>query len=114
MATTDWTAWLGDAADDTTPEQIERLDAASTLIEERYPHKDLEDSRRDALWSAYQVIVGDDTTEAVAAAWLAARKAERDAHAALTGAIIADDRNELRLSTALGLSRPTIRKARGK
>ena len=114
-------AWLGPAADTITDDQLESLDTASRAIEQRWPDRDLADLRERALTAAAQVILGEDTLEAVAHAWRAARAAERRCQAALTGALIAYHTgartglgSESDLVTRSGATRPTVRKALGK
>lgn len=106
------TAWLGDAP--ATDEQREQLHRAADLADTRYPD-DPEDAQT-AFTAAAQVILGDDTLDNRAEAWKAARKAERDAMAALTGAIIAAsaEQTESAISASTGLNRMTVRKALGK
>lgn len=105
------TGWLGDT--DVTDEQRAALLAAAARIEARWPDPDAEDARRDALNGAAQVILGDTSLEDVARAWQRARRAERDAMAVLTGALIADDAIEADVVRRTGLARMTVRKARG-
>lgn len=106
-------AWLGDA--DTTWEQREALKAASDMVTARY-HPDLEDSRVNALNGAAAVILGDATLESIAAEYHAARRVEREAMEALTGAMIAAsaDRTEADIARVAGVQRLTVRKALGK
>ncbi len=117
----EWHAWLGPAADTITDDQLDQLDIASRAIAERWPDRDLEDLRREALTAAAQLILGDDTLEAHAAAWHAARAAEQLRHAALTGALIASSTgarsgpgSEGDLTERSGASRMTVRKAIGR
>ena len=109
--------WLGPALPDTTPEQVDLLAAAFATIAERYDGQDDEEAAELARVSAAQVILGEDTAESVAAEWRTARRAERDAMARLTGALIAEVGNgarEATLAAALDLNRGTVRKALGK
>lgn len=116
-----WHAWLGPAADTITDDQLDALDRASATIDARWPDPDLADTRELALSAAAQVILGDDTLEAIAGAWQAARRAEADAQAALTGALIASSTgarsgtgSEGDLVARSGASRLTVRKALGR
>lgn len=112
-------AWLGDT--ETTDEQRDRIERAAQAIDARYPIpvdgelQDVAQEREAALSAAVQVILGDTTLEDVAAAYLAAKAREVDAHAAQTGAIIAEARTQRKVDLArrTGLSRPTIDKALG-
>lgn len=105
-------AWLGDTQ--VTDEQKATLHAAADAIASRYPHPDLGDSREQALSAAAMVILGDDTLEEIAAQWQAARRLERERHAALTGALIASEGTEVALADRAGVTRMTVRKALGK
>lgn len=108
-------AYLGDAYDDTTPEQRDRIAGAAAAIDARWPDPDLADTRTDAMSAALEVILGDTTPEAVAAEWHQARAVERAAHARLTGAIVAlAGEPETHISDRLSVTRPTVRKALGK
>lgn len=109
------TAWLGDVT--VTDEQRAALHRASDMIDARYPDPDRRgDAGQHAFTAAAQVILGDATLDELSAAWSAARIAERDAMAALTGAIIAAsaDTSEAAIAARTGASRMTIRKALGK
>ena len=69
------------------------------------------------LATATQIVLGDTSLEQAGAEYLAARRAERAALAALTGAIVASARpgvSEYDLARLTGVSRPTVRKALGK
>lgn len=109
------TAWLGDV--DATDEQREQLHRAADMIDSRYP-ADVDDKggAASAFSMAAQVILGDATLDEAAAAWKAARLAERAAMDALTGAIIAtiDATSENAIAQHTGINRMTIRKALGK
>lgn len=108
-------AYLGDF--EATSEQRAALLKASDQIEVRYPDPDLQESAEAAFGAAYQVIVGDDTVESIAAEWRKARLAERTAMERLTGAIIAtigSGDSEKSISDRTGVNRMTVRKALGK
>lgn len=106
---------LGDTYAETTPEQRAAISTAADRIADRWPDPDLEDVRREALNAAIAVILGDDTLEDVAQVWHRTRATERDAHAALTGALIASaDQPETTLERRTGVTRTTVRKALGK
>lgn len=93
----------------------QQIRAAANAIGARYPEQDLEDSRQLALSAAVQVILGTDPG-VIVAAWHDARLVEQDAHAALTGALIAVAPGvpETILATRFHLNRATVRKALGK
>jgi len=107
-------ALLGPAYDETTPEQREMIDRAATQIAERWPEPDLADTRQAALTGAMQVILGDSSLEEAAQAWHRARMAEREAQAALTGAIIVTKASETEIASRAGVHRLTVRRALGK
>ena len=116
-----WRALLGAAAETVTGDQLDRLEAAWQAIERRWPEPNLVELRQRALGAAAQVILAEDTLEGVAHAWRAARVAERDHQAALTGALIASytgartgPGSESDLVARAGATRPTVRKALGK
>lgn len=107
-------AWLDGTP--ATHEQRTALHRAADLAETRYPGADAKDDRGAAFTAAAQVILGDATLEIFAGEWARARTAERDAMAALTGAIIAASATtaESAIAARTGINRMTIRKALGK
>lgn len=106
-------AWLGDT--EITGEQRAALHRAWGMAAARYGD-DLDDDREQAFSGAAQVILGDATLNGVAEAWARARRAEREAMAVLTGAIIAasETMSESAISSTTGINRMTVRKALGK
>ena len=73
------------------------------------------DARSAAMSGALQVLVGDATLDELAAAWQEARRAEREAMAYLTGAIIAESGvTETELARRARMTRMSVRKALGK
>lgn len=119
---TDLTAYLGDFADDLTDDQRARLERADSQIAERYPIPadgelaDVIEERTAALNAATQLVFGESEPSAVVEAWQDARRASDEAHATMTGMIIAlsATESERRMSENLHLTRVTIRKALGK
>lgn len=107
-------AWLGPLT--TTDEQRDAILQADNAIQARYPDRDAADDRTAALTAAVTVIVGDDTLRQIGDQWKAARRVEREAMAALTGAIIASSTTmtEVAMSAESGVNRTTVRKALGK
>ncbi len=73
-------AWLGPAADQLTPEQIERVAEASRDIDARYPDPDDEMERQAALSATVQYLLGETAAEEVDRALIAARRVEREAY----------------------------------
>lgn len=78
----DLMAWLGPAAEDLTPEQIDRVRAEATAIHERYPDPDHQPERDAALSAVVQYLLGEATPEDAARALVEARRREREAYAA--------------------------------
>lgn len=106
-------AYLGPYADDATDIQKTALVRAAGMVAVRYPEADAAES---AMSGAAQIILGDDTLPGLADAYAKARRAEREAMAILTGAIIAasDTMTEVAITEESGVTRMTVRKAIGK
>lgn len=110
-------AWLGSIAGEVSDEQRQSVLTAARRIDERWPEPDLADLRETALNAAVQVLLGDDTLEAVAGRWTTLRARERETHAAASGAIIAAavlGASESSITARTGITRVTVRKALGK
>ncbi|WP_234057912.1 hypothetical protein [Microbacterium sp. NFH-22A-Y] len=115
MSTFDPHAYLGPFAADASDEQKSALTRAARMVDARYPGPD--DDSEQAMSGAAQIILGDDSLEGLAATYVRARRAERDAMAQLVGAIIAEsgkNASEVALADRSGLTRVTVRKALGK
>ena len=114
----DLTAWLGDAAVDVTPEQMDALVDAANAIGARYPvFTDAQTEREDALSGACQVILGDDTLRGIADEWRAAAARAESARQVMVGAIIArrlTGASEYAIADEAGVHRTTVRVALGK
>lgn len=80
--TNDLMAWLGPAAEELTPEQIERVAEASRDIEQRYPDPDEHEEREAALSAVVQYLLGDTTAEDAKRELIEARGRERRAYVA--------------------------------
>ncbi|MGI5153487.1 hypothetical protein ACQEVC_45410 [Plantactinospora sp. CA-294935] len=80
----DLMAWLGPAADELTPEQIERVTAEARAIAERYPDPDEQPERDAALSAVVQYLLGETTPEDAAHELSSARLREQRAFAAAT------------------------------
>ncbi|OLM28646.1 hypothetical protein Ae717Ps2_6242c [Pseudonocardia sp. Ae717_Ps2] len=106
--------WLGDFAAEVSEEQGEQLERAFDEIEARWPDQDQADDRTEAASAATQIILGDDTLEAIAGQWHEARRVERARMAALTGALLASSGSERELSERTRVARMTVRKALGR
>jgi len=114
MTTYDIDAWLGDA--EATDAQREAIQRAADAIAARWPDEDLADTREQALAAAAQVILDDAALDEFGSAYVQARRAEQDARADLTGALIASQgtASEVELAARAGVTRTTVRKALGK
>lgn len=109
-------AWLRDRGAEVTPEQFASLWSAFQTLEERWPGGDDADANHAAAVAAYEVIVGERALEGTATSWCEARDIQQRLHAELTGAIIVAVplSSERQVSRDAGVTRETVRKARGK
>ena len=106
-------AWLGPALADMTPDQVDAMARYADAIKDRYDDEAL---RGLAAGGALLVTLADSTLEQLGRALASARREEREAMAALTGALIAsaDTDSESSLARRAGVTRVTVRKALGK
>lgn len=106
-------AWLGPAFVEMTPAQVSAMARYADMIEARYDDEAL---RSAAACGALQVVFSDGTLEQAGERLARARQEEREAMAALTGAIIAsaDTDSESSLARRAGVTRVTVRRALGK
>ena len=111
-------AWLGEAAADATPEQIERLVDAANAIDGRYPDfTDAQTEREDALSGACRIILGDGTLRGIADGWRAAAARAESARCVMVGAITArslEGASEYEIAGEALVQRTTVRVALGK
>lgn len=112
-------AWLGPAAADATPEQVDDLVDAANAIAARYPvFTDAQTEREDALSGAAQVILGDDTLRGIADEWRAAAARAESARCVMVGAIIARSvaagASDTAIADEAGVTRVTVAVALGK
>ncbi len=119
MTDTTWLhGYLGTAYDDLTDEQRDILVRASERIDARWPDPDLTDLRTEALSAVLGMLLGDATDTEAVADYLSAKRAEREAHARMTGAIIGGQlighESEVQHAARLGVTRVTLRKALGR
>lgn len=102
-------AWLGDARDDMTDDQIAAFDAAAAEILDRWADEDDTQAGMEQLSGALQVILGDDTLTNLGADRAAAQQALDRAHARLQGAILASRQlGPSEIARQSGLSRQTV------
>ena len=106
-------AWLGPALAETTPDQVDAMARYADAIEDRYADDAL---RGVAAGGALLIVLSDGTLEQLGEALARARQGEREAMAALTGALIAsaETDSESSLARRAGVTRMTVRKALGK
>lgn len=117
MGRDDMRALLGDAAEEVTEEQIDRMIDTCRWAEEYWPAGDSEDVRAAALAGVVQYLLGDITPEQAGHDLLAAReKVSWSLAAAQAVARVAceDGMTEVEAGRLLNLDRMTVRKARGK
>lgn len=109
-------AWLGPAADELRPEQIDRVADAARDISNRYPAPDDQDKRDAALSATVQYLLGETDAQEVSQALVAARAAERTAYvAALQVAVmmVRDGGEKKGSAQACGIDRMGLLKALG-
>jgi hypothetical protein len=112
----DLMAWLGPAADELTPEQIERVAAEARNIDERYPDPDEQPEREAALSATVQYLLGETTAEEVNRSLIDARSRERDAYVAALQVAVMLHRDGTPKATAAreaGIDRMGLLKALG-
>ena len=118
MQTHELMAWLGPAAAELTPEQIERLSTEADRIDARYPHPDYEEERQAALSAAVQYLLGETTPGDAGRALIRARRVEAEALAASQqiAAMAVHDKimSETAAAEAVSIDRMTLRDYLGK
>jgi hypothetical protein len=116
MPSDDLLAWLGPAAEELTPEQIETVAEQARLIDARID-ADLQDERDAALAAVVQFLLGETDAEEAKRTLTATRAAERRATAAAAqvGAMLTlSGTSEVAAAAAVGIDRMTLRDALGK
>jgi hypothetical protein len=116
--TDDLMAWLGPAADELTPEQVERVRDEARAIAERYPDPDEQPERDAALSAVVQYLLGETTPEDAARELVDARLREQRAMAAATWvAVMLVRDNPVRYKAVaaerVGINRMTLLRALG-
>lgn len=116
MQTYELDALLGDARDDLLTlrgrDGYDDLLATMDSIGERYP--DDEEAAQNAASAALMLALGDEALESLSETWITARRAERAAMEALTGAIHWESQRGAgpsELARRSGVTRPTIDRA---
>lgn len=98
-------AWLGDAADDLTPEQLERFAAEWDEISARYPTRDDDEEANAALSACVQYLLEETTVED---AGIERRRTQRAEMLALAAA-----RQVARMAALDGMPKATAARAAG-
>lgn len=114
----DYTDWLGPAADDMTDDQRERFDAAVDEAMERIGDDPDDQDERDAAMSVIcQYVLGEVTLDEVGERRTHTQRAEREASIqaqALAVLAVGDGVPEAEVARRVRLDRMTVRKALGK
>lgn len=116
MPSDDLMAWLGPAAADLTPEQVERVAAEVRRLAERYPDPDEQPEREAALSATVQYLLSDTTAEDANRALIAARLREREAYVAaeqVAVMLVADGTPKATAARLVGIDRMSLLKALG-
>jgi hypothetical protein len=109
-------AWLGPAADEMTPEQIERVRESAADLDQRYPDADDQDLREAALTATVQHLLGDTTAEDADRALVSARLAEARAFAAavqIAVELVRDGQPKATAARRCGINRMSLLQALG-
>lgn len=112
----DLMAWLGPAADELTPEQIDRLRVVAADIAARYSDPDEQPERDAALTAAVQYLLGATTPEDAARALIVARRRAREAYVAaeqIAVMLVADGTPKATAARRAGIDRMSLLKALG-
>jgi hypothetical protein len=116
MPSNDLTTWLGPAANDLTPEQIERVAEVARDLDRRYPDPDEQPERDAALSATVQYLLGETTPEEAGRALLAARLAEQAAYVSalqIAVLLVADGTPKKKAAERAGVDRMSLLKALG-
>jgi len=110
--------WLGPAASELTPEQIDRVAEAARDIHQRYPDPDDSHLRDAALSAVVQHLLGETTPEEACRALSAARQREAEAFAAAVQVAVelvrdAGGRDKSAAARRCGIDRMSLLKALG-
>lgn len=108
-------AWLGPAADQLAPDQIDRVSREADAIAARYPDPDETEERDVALSVAVQYLLHEITPQQVREEYAAARRQERRTKAAAVQMALlldADGITEVNAAELAGINRRTLRRAK--
>ena len=106
-------ATYGPDGADVTSEQRERAHAAAEAVARLYSDEGDEELLREALLGAVMIVLEEDGIKGAGTLWHEARDQADRAHAYLRGALAAYPGSERGASLLAGVSRETVRKARG-
>lgn len=110
-------AWLGPAAEQLTPEQLEIVAGAARDIQQRYADPDEQPERDAALTATVQYLLGETSAHDAARTLIAARAEERRAyvHAEQVGLLLhrLERTPKATAAEAVGISRMSLLKALG-
>lgn len=110
------TAWLGPAADEMNPEQIDDFARVVDDIDARYPDPDDQDLRDAAMSAEVQMILGETTPEDAKRRLISARREALRASVAaqqIAVRLVRSGTEKKAAAEATGISRPTLDKALG-
>lgn len=116
MSNDDLMAWLGPAADELTPEQIDRVRSEAEAIGQRYPDPDEQPERDAALSAVVQYLLGETTPEDACRALIDARRREREAYVAaeqVAVMLVRNGRPKAAAARDVGIDRMSLLKALG-
>lgn len=114
---TDWTAWLGPAAEEMDDERRERFEREAAEIFTRIPDDDLADERDAALSALVQYMLGETTLDDVGRQRVSTQRAARTALIAsqqVARLAVLDGVPEAEAARRAGIDRMTVRKMLGK
>lgn len=117
MPTSQWTSWLGPAADELTEEQRDRFEVEARLICDRYAGPDLAAEQDVALSALVQYLLGETDLDRAGDARAVTRSAARDALTAaqvVARLAVLDGVPEAEAARRASLDRMTVRKVLGK
>lgn len=101
-------------SEDPSPTQQQWLQLAMKAVEDKYSDPAQDEERAEAIRAAKEVIVGDSTLELLGQAWSRSLREQDLAHAAMTGAVLAElaaGTSKSAVATRAGVSRVTVHKA---
>lgn len=117
MPSDDLTAWLGPAASQLTPDQLDTVRVEADRIQQRYPDADEHNERTAALSAVVQYLLRETTAAEVAGLLAGARTQERMAFASATWTAVMMHRtggtSKSAAAASCGVDRMSLLKALG-